>query len=689
MMFEIPGGASAYATLTLQLTPQFGRKYRVTSMFVAAGSTAPTTRRGEVVFDTEYIRDAAHDVDEYAKRLSEALFADEETRSAFSTAQDLAERLNQQLRVQLFVDSDDPDVHTLRWEMLRAPDGTSVTTGERIIFSRFLTSSTWRRVAAVSDRDLRAVVIIANPGDLGSYQPEGVGLEPIDVAAERERAARALGAMPITWLAERGSATLENLVDAVREGCNLVYLVCHGAFFAGQSRLYLENETGDTVTASGVDLVREFRQLRQLPSLVVLASCQSGGSASAGALAAVGPSLAALGVPAVLAMQERISVKTSDVFVETFFTELKRDGRLDRAAAVARTRVKAEPDFWVPVLFSRQQDGCLWHQTVDGRADFEKWPALLGYISDGVCTPILGPGLIEFLLGSTREIAQHWADMYRFPMAPHERGDLPHVAQFLAVKLDPNYPARELTDYVQQELVKRYGPLSANGGGEVEQHVRELAKRAGHEQRLRNEHDAYRVLAALPFPIYVTANPDNMLADALEEADKDPVVELCRWREDVDFESIWDREPSYKPSVKRPLVFHIFGQLRERDSLVLTEDNFFDFLLRINNPDWNIPSAVRAAWSKNALLFLGFQTEQWSFRVLFRTIMGQSGGSLRNRKSHVAVQIDPEEATIDPPKAREYLEDYFNVAQIATYWGSTQSFIDELMFLWHQTGRAL
>ena len=48
---------------------------------------------------------------------------------------------------------------------------------------------------------------------------------------------------------------------------------------------------------------------------------------------------------------------------------------------------------------------------------------------------ILGPGLTEFLLGSRREIAQRWAEKYQFPMAVHQRDDLPQVAQFLASTL--------------------------------------------------------------------------------------------------------------------------------------------------------------------------------------------------------------------------------------------------------------
>ena len=91
------------------------------------------------------------------------------------------------------------------------------------------------------------------------------------------------------------------------------------------------------------------------------------------------------------------------------------------------------------------KSGRIWYAPgfAEEQRRFEKWPALLGNIrSDGRCTPILGPGLTESLLGSRREIAQRWAETYHFPMAPHDREDLPQVAQYLAVNQDADVPPR-------------------------------------------------------------------------------------------------------------------------------------------------------------------------------------------------------------------------------------------------------
>jgi hypothetical protein len=88
-------------------------------------------------------------------------------------------------------------------------------------------------------------------------------------------------------------------------------------------------------------------------------------------------------------------------------------------------------------------------------------------------------------------------------------------------------------------------------------------------------------------------------------------------------------------------------------------------------------------------LFLGFRIDDWSFRVLFRSIMNQSGGSRRSRYAHVAVQIDPEEGRItEVDAARRYFETYFQDSEIAIYWGSVEDFARELAVQWAKRARA-
>ena len=458
----------------------------------------------------------------------------------------------------------------------------------------------------------------------------------------------------------------------------------------GQPRLWLEDEIGNVAVTAGGELVTRLRELQQQPRLVVLASCQSAGTGEAahstddGALAALGPRLAETGIPAVVAMQGNVSMQTVSRFMPLFFRELQKDGQIDRAVAVARSAVRNSYDYWMPVLFMRLRSGRIWYTPgLDaGPPGFDKWDALLNHISRGRCTPILGYGLIEPLLGSSREIAQRWAETYRFPLAPDDRDDLPQVAQYLSVQQDKAFLRDELNSYLRNELLRRYGPdLTGDATGAT---LDQLLLKVGARQREINRIEPHKVLAHLPCSIYITTKPDTLLSEALTDAGREPKVEVCRWNEKIELSpSIYDDDPTYRPDLKQPLVYHLFGKLDQDDSLVLTEDNYFDYLIGVTTNKQLIPPPVRRALTDTALLFLGFQMDDWNFRVLFRSLMSQEGRARRDDYTHVAVQIDPQGSHIlEPELARRYLERYFGKADISIFWGSLEEFIKELRTRW-------
>ncbi|HSJ52770.1 MAG TPA: CHAT domain-containing protein, partial [Anaerolineae bacterium] len=641
--------------------------------------------------DIAALRSTAADAGAYGKLLTGALFADAEMRAALAKARAAAQASGGSLRLQLFVNPGAPELHSLRWETLRDPeDGSPLLLGEQVLFSRYLSSFDWSPVRVRSKDELHALVVIANPTNLGRYRPGGRALDSLDVAAELARARSALGAITVTGLASGGSATLNNLVDHLRDvpgrgTYDVLYLVCHGAMIDGAPSLWLENEVGEADVVPGNELVVRLSEMLQKPRLVVLASCQSAGKGDAslsgdeGVLAALGPRLAEVGVPAVVAMQGNIALKTAADFMSVLFRELEQDGAIDRAVALARGAVRRQDDWWAPALFMRLKSGRLWYTPGFGEErTLEKWPDLLRNIERARCTPILGPALSEALVGSRREIAQKWADNYQFPMASHQREDLPQVAQYLAVNQSDVYVRDELGEYLRTEILRRYGdelPAEMQAAN-----LEELIHAAGAWQRVHDLAEAHRVLAGLPFPILITTEPTSLLEDALSAAGKEPHVEICRWNDHVQWlPSIYDEEPDYRPTPQRPLVYHLFGRIDCPDSLVLTEDDYFDYLIGLTSNKKLVPGAVLRALADTALLFLGFHMDDWNFRVLFRSIMSQEGRARRGRYAHVAVQIDPEEGRIlEPQRARRYLESYFQDADISIYWGGVEDFVREL-----------
>jgi catechol 2,3-dioxygenase-like lactoylglutathione lyase family enzyme len=87
----------------------------------------------------------------------------------------------------------------LRWEVLRAPeDDTPLALNERVRLSRYLESSDFTPLTLPLHPDLRALVVVANPSDLGDY-----GLA--EIGDEMARAHTTLGNIPTDRMAHTGS----------------------------------------------------------------------------------------------------------------------------------------------------------------------------------------------------------------------------------------------------------------------------------------------------------------------------------------------------------------------------------------------------------------------------------------------------------------------------------------------------
>lgn len=642
-----------------------------------------------VRFDPIKLRQQAGDAAAYGDTLGSQLLADPAGRSFFDQALAVSQSQGQPLRIRLAIGPSAPELHNLRWETLRLPGSVSpLLTDETLRFSRYLSSLDWRPANLRPEADLRALVVVANPSDLARYR-----LAEVDAATEEAAARAGLEPIQTDALTTQGQATLDNITRQLREGYDILYLVAHGMLVDGEPWLFLEQDDGATDRVPGHELAIRLREAQQRPRLVVLASCQSAGAGAdptpqaSGALAALGPRLAEAGIPAVIAMQGNISIETVGQFMPVLFQELRRDGVIDRAIAAARGRVRERPDWWMPVLFMRLRSGRISYKPgfADDVQGLRKWPALINNIKSGRCTPILGPGTSEWLFGSRRDIARRWAETFDFPMAASGRESLPQVAQYLAVDQDMNFMREQLVAHLRQEALRRYGDAvpAAVANASLDQ----LINAAGAMYASQHETEAYRVLASLPLPIYVTTNPGNLLGEALRAAGKDPVVEICRWSEELTtLPSVYDSEPDYRPTPQRPLVYHLFGRLDEADSVVLTEDDYFDYLIGVTSNNDLIPPAVRRALTDTALLFLGFNLDEWDFRVLFRSIMQREGRNRRGRYAHVAAQIDPEQGQIlEADGARRYLEDYFGDADVSIFWGSVDAFTAELAGRWRKS----
>ena len=361
--------------LEIGLSLREGDRYRVELRFSRPDDAAESaTRSGEAKFDLDDFRKTFVD-DAYGQRLSACLFAHQQVYEGFERAWTKTEAMNGTLRVRLWFDASALALHALHWETLADPLDTSrLLANDNRLLSRSLSSADERPIVLRPRESLRALIVIANPNNLRKKYH----LATLDVSAELARAQNSLGTISYQALVSDPKravcVTLGSLAGALRDGYDILYLVCHGALLDPKKigllepYLYLEREDGTTQGVVGTELVAELQGLWHRPRLVFLASCQSAGTeqepriGDGEALAALAPRLIEMGIPSVVGMQGNITIKTMSQFMPVFFHELQREGQLERAMVAARSTVRLDKrdDWWMPVLFHRLKGGRLW-----------------------------------------------------------------------------------------------------------------------------------------------------------------------------------------------------------------------------------------------------------------------------------------------------------------------------------------
>lgn len=279
------------------------------------------------------------------------------------------------------------------------------------------------------------------------------------------------------------------------------------------------------------------------------------------------------------------------------------------------------------------------------------WAVLLDRIDEKKCTPFLGAGVRSDVFTLRSRIAQKWADEYEYPLGGNV--NLARIARFISV----NYDA----DFTKRRLLDQYRTIAAPDFDDPE--------------------DPYAILADLPLPVYITTNYDSFMYQALLHRNRDARQEVCRWNKLIaDPPSIFDE--GFSPSVANPVVFHFHGHTENLDSLVLTEDDYFEFLINVSKDPRLIPSRIEKAVTGSSLLLLGYRLDDWDFRVLFHMLASYM--EIATSRTHVAVQIAPvgDEAPEEQrKKAQNYLDLYFEKYKrldIRIYWGTCGDFMSEL-----------
>jgi hypothetical protein len=674
-----------HADLEIRIGSQRGDRYEVELNFsgereLACGEAAlaplfPWVSTGEPRADGE--------------RLFAALFEDRRLADAWAEARGLCRRR----RVRLRLDADEPELHTLPWELLAEPaeagPGLALAADAETPFSRYLAGA-WRPGRPILDRPVRLLVAIASPDGLPPR------CAPLDLAAERAAleaacAAAEPGTIEATFLAP--PITLSRLAEAVGQGFHLLHLVAHGTFSREQRRaaLYLADEAGAVARVPEEEVAAALARLEPAGAadepplrLIFLASCQTAERDPDDTFGGLAPSLVAAGVPAVVAMQGQIPVATARELAATFYRRLLAHGQVDLALNEARAAVLTARlhDAELPVLFLRLRDGQLLARRgeVQGQLPASFWRSLLGNLADGRCVPILGPGVTDRILPSANELARRLARDFH---CPFPEADLPRIAQFVGA-YEPDLPQREILEILAHGFRRRYGLAPEPRRPNLR--LSDITRQANWPalSTRSEETEIHHQLADLGLPLYLTTNADNFLTLALEARGRQPRREHLAPRGAP--RGRWDLDPP--PTPERPVVLHLFGSDEDPASLVVSVDDHLALLARIARDEDNLlPVGVAAQLATKTVLFLGYQVDDLALRVLLHGFLGHlDAAPWQRRRLNVAVQLAPGD---DPAgsETRGYLERSFRSASIDLYWGTVHQFIADLHARWEDFRR--
>jgi hypothetical protein len=286
--------------------------------------------------------------------------------------------------------------------------------------------------------------------------------------------------------------------------------------------------------------------------------------------------------------------------------------------------------------------------------DDRDWENLLRRIKNGRCTPFLGAGAAYGTLPLGGAIAKKWREENHYP--EQDEDNLARIAQYLAIDYGDSVVPKE-------KLVEEWFS-------------------SGVRPNYSDNNQPHGVLASLPLPIYITTNYDNFMMEALQNRLRKPRLELCRWNSSIyDYSSVFD-DPNFAVDRDHPIVFHLHGHKDTVNSLVLTEDDYIDFLLQLSKDrEHLLPAPIQSALASTSLLFIGYSLADLNFRVIYRGIFS----SVQRSQKQISFTIQfprPEHA-----HTQDYLEKYFNQENIKVIWGDAKEFASELDRRWKEFNR--
>lgn len=296
------------------------------------------------------------------------------------------------------------------------------------------------------------------------------------------------------------------------------------------------------------------------------------------------------------------------------------------------------------------------------------------------------------------QLTKEWAHEIQYPMVDDH--NLARVAQFYQVEQKESLLAK--AKYLK--FLNKY-LLDINEDEEGYQDVvsqmrsqealfSEIVQQLDYPKFPQGAEDPLRLLAKLPLKIYVTTSYYNFMERALEAENKKPRTQICFWSGGkLSAKPEHMSDPLYEPSDTEPAVYHLYGLEDYPQTLVLSEDDFMNFLISVvedtNTQNPVVPLRLREGLAESRLLLLGYHVKHWDFRVLFRFIL--KFRSIESAPRGILIQLKPgQKQSGNKEKSVEYLSQYFDKKQFGVEWTNSEKFIQALWTEWdkYRKGRS-
>lgn len=387
-----------------------GGKSWVTAEYTPPQTLLPRQFQGEITLKTDRLVECADDVRKYGDYLQQCLFKKSSPKPLEDFFREAVAQFQRET-LPILLTIEDVRLVSLHWERLCAPiNGASVLLAhqQQTPLALHIPTQSLKHFPPISSQNaLRSLVVCASP------QSERASLPPFDIPTVLKKVRDALPDVPCDVLANIeadslplgmnwcGLPTLDILAARLMNAesrYTFLHLVCHGTHPSKEEPfLFLANASGEDVTAVAASgLLDRLESVQYLPYLIFLASCETARGFAEDPWGGLAQRLVRkLGIPAVVAMTDRVSVQTADAIAQEFYVRLMTHGYPDRALTEARAALASKYDGLVPALFSRLHGTPIFHDDLDA-------PLTVGEIRRGLeqMKPVLhdrAPFLFEAL----------------------------------------------------------------------------------------------------------------------------------------------------------------------------------------------------------------------------------------------------------------------------------------------------